>query len=97
MSNQSKIVRRIEEICMEFDARLKDVGPAIARLELAKALAEAEAANAALTAESLKLLKMVVDRNIELGYFVEHLIERRDELTRAVRTGTRTGGEGEAG
>ena len=42
--SQSEIVKRIEEICNEFDARLKIVGVAIARLELAKALAEYEAA-----------------------------------------------------
>lgn len=42
--NQSKVVARIEEICKEFDGRVGVVGLAIARLELAKALAESEAA-----------------------------------------------------
>jgi hypothetical protein len=42
--DQHKVVTRIEEICKEFDARVEVVGLAIARLELAKALAEAEAA-----------------------------------------------------
>jgi translation initiation factor IF-3 len=38
-------IQRIEEICQEFDSRLPEVGLAIARLELAKALAEAEKAS----------------------------------------------------
>ena len=38
------VVKRIEEICKEFDARVIQVGLPIARLELAKALAEREAA-----------------------------------------------------
>lgn len=42
--NQSKVVARIEEICKEFDSRVEVVGVTIARLELAKALAETEAA-----------------------------------------------------
>ena len=42
--SQSDVVKRIEEICNEFDSRVETVGLAIARLELAKALAEAEAA-----------------------------------------------------
>jgi hypothetical protein len=42
VNNQSKIIKRIEQICIEFDARVEVVGLAIARLELAKALAEAE-------------------------------------------------------
>ena len=42
--NQSEVVARIEEICKEFDSRVEVVGLAIARLELAKALAESEAA-----------------------------------------------------
>ena len=42
--NQLEVVTRIEEICEEFDSRVEVVGLAIARLELAKALAEAEAA-----------------------------------------------------
>lgn len=39
---QSEFVKRIEEICIEHDARVEKVGWAIARLELAKALAECE-------------------------------------------------------
>jgi hypothetical protein len=42
--NQSKVVARIEEICKEFDSRVEVIGVTIARLELAKALAETEAA-----------------------------------------------------
>jgi len=42
--NQSDVVKRIESICQEFDSRVNEVGLAIARLELAKALAECEAA-----------------------------------------------------
>ena len=42
--SQSDTVKRIEEICKEFDSRVPVVGLAIARLELAKALAESEAA-----------------------------------------------------
>jgi len=42
--NQSDVVKRIESICQEFDSRINEVGLAIARLELAKALAECEAA-----------------------------------------------------
>lgn len=41
---QSDVVKRIESICEEFDSRVAEVGLAIARLELAKALAENEAA-----------------------------------------------------
>lgn len=45
--SQTKIVKRIEEICQEFDSRLEaGVGVPIARLELAKALAEAESTQA---------------------------------------------------
>jgi hypothetical protein len=40
--NQSDTVKRIESICKEFDNRVEVVGLAIARLELAKALAESE-------------------------------------------------------
>lgn len=39
----TEIMKRIKEICDEFDARAEQVGIAIARLELAKALAESEA------------------------------------------------------
>ena len=39
---QTKIFKRIEEICGEFDARVQQVGLEVARLELAKALAENE-------------------------------------------------------
>ena len=42
MKSQSLTVKRIEEICKEFDDRVKKVGVPIARLELAKALALAE-------------------------------------------------------
>ena len=42
---QSEIVRRIDEICHEFDSRLvSGVTTPVARLELAKALAETESA-----------------------------------------------------
>jgi hypothetical protein len=44
MATQSEIVKRIEEICKEFDERLALVGVKIARLELARALAKLEAA-----------------------------------------------------
>ena len=40
--SQSSVVKRIEEICHEFDIRLETVSVAVARLELAKALAESE-------------------------------------------------------
>ena len=40
----SDIVKRIESICEEFDSRVEDVGLVTARLELAKALANAESA-----------------------------------------------------
>lgn len=39
---QSETIKRIEEVCNEFDERMKSVGVAIARLELAKALVESE-------------------------------------------------------
>ena len=39
---QYSIVKRIEEICGEFDAMVLKVGLTFARLELAKVLAEAE-------------------------------------------------------
>ena len=42
MSKQSDIIKRVEEICAEFDSHSAEVGVAIARLSLAKALAEAE-------------------------------------------------------
>jgi transcription initiation factor TFIIIB Brf1 subunit/transcription initiation factor TFIIB len=48
MSNTTK---RIESICGEFDIRMEQVGGAIARLELAKALAENEAQLAELKTE----------------------------------------------
>ena len=38
----TKIVKRIESICHEFDARAESLGVAFARLELAKALAKSE-------------------------------------------------------
>ena len=41
-SDADNLVKRVEEICREFDDRLEDVGLLFARLELAKALAEAE-------------------------------------------------------
>lgn len=48
--NQSSIVKRIKEICDEFDDRVNSVGLSFARAELAKALAETEAdLNAALS------------------------------------------------
>lgn len=36
------MIQRINEICAEFDDRVKEVGLKFARLELAKSLAEAE-------------------------------------------------------
>lgn len=42
MTNQSKIVKRIESICAEADHRFDAVGWLVARLEMAKALAESE-------------------------------------------------------
>ena len=44
--NQSETVKRIESVCKEFDSRVNDVGLAIARLELAKAMVEHEAESA---------------------------------------------------
>lgn len=44
MKNQSEVIKRIEEICKEFDSRVEKVGLEVARTELAKALAEAESA-----------------------------------------------------
>ena len=41
--SQSQIIKRMEEICNEFDAHSRDIGVPIARLGLAKALAETEA------------------------------------------------------
>ena len=46
---------RIESICAEFDARLEQVGVVMARLELAKALAENEETVAELSAELLEM------------------------------------------
>ena len=42
--NQSEIVKRIQKICEEFDCRVKVIGPFFARTEIAKALADTEAA-----------------------------------------------------
>lgn len=50
--SQSDVVKRIEEICKEFDARVIEVGLPIARLELAKALAEREAAQPTLAPDA---------------------------------------------
>jgi len=47
----SDTTKRIESICGEFDVRVGQVGLAIARLELAKALAENEAQLAELKTE----------------------------------------------
>ena len=44
---QSDIVKRIKSICDEFHSRVIEVGSVIAHLELAKALAECEAAHKA--------------------------------------------------
>ena len=52
--NQSDVVKRIESICQEFDSRINEVGLAIARLELAKALAECEAAQLKRAADGRK-------------------------------------------
>jgi len=54
--NKSDVIKRIESICQEFDSRVEGVGLAIARLELAKVLAECESTqqNAQLTAEGVK-------------------------------------------
>ena len=41
-ADADNLVKRVEEICKEFDDRLEEVGLPFARLELAKALAEAE-------------------------------------------------------
>jgi len=40
--SQTSIIQRVNEICQEFDDRVKEVGLKVARLELAAALAEAE-------------------------------------------------------
>ena len=42
--DQSPIVKRIEEICREFDSRVSTVGLSFSRLELAKRLSETECA-----------------------------------------------------
>jgi len=39
---QTEIIKRVEEICNEFDIRVNSAGVNIARLELAKALATCE-------------------------------------------------------
>lgn len=44
MSEKNGIVMRIKEICDEFDERAKVVGLSFARMELAKRIAELEAA-----------------------------------------------------
>lgn len=41
-NSQTPIVKRIDSICAEFDARIVEVGVPFARAELAKALAEEE-------------------------------------------------------
>jgi len=40
--SQEDMVKRIDEICAEFDSRVEEVGINVARLELAKTLSETE-------------------------------------------------------
>ena len=74
--SQPDIIKRIEEICNELDDRVTKVGLTIARLELAKAFAEAESAqplNAAdckacpLYVAYRKSCKALQERNAELS------------------------------
>ena len=67
--NQSHIVKRIQSICEEFDARVLQVGLAIARLELAKALAECEAN------ETLEKIRKVLSRNLTRANKIQQIIE----------------------
>jgi ElaB/YqjD/DUF883 family membrane-anchored ribosome-binding protein len=66
------IIQRIKEICEEFDCRVKVVGIAIARLEIAKALAGAE--------EEISNLKQL---GIKAGEEIKHLraciVDRTDK------------------
>jgi hypothetical protein len=68
---------RVESICAEFDARLEQVGIAMARLELAKALAENEK-----TIVELAELKM--DYAIKGGEMLAEITQLRVELERHV-------------
>ena len=65
--SQTKVIKRIEEICNEFDARMKVVGVAIARLELAKALAESEAAQQGAQSDGKKSVRHVGLMNDGVG------------------------------
>jgi hypothetical protein len=57
MMTQSEIVKRIADICGEFDQRLAFVSIMVTRMELAKALAEKEAEIAALKKEHVETVK----------------------------------------
>jgi hypothetical protein len=63
--SQSDIVKRIEEICREFDARVIDVGLQIARAEISKALAENEASKYSTISE--KQISKIADEAIAEG------------------------------
>jgi tellurite resistance protein len=67
---------RVESICAEFDARLEQVGVAMARLELAKALAENEK-----TIVELAELKM--DYAIKGGEMLVEITQLRSSLDEA--------------
>ena len=70
--NQSKVIARIEEICNEFDERVKVVGLVIARLELAKALAESEVAQQSVqaTAETDELKEVLAQLDPHVAEYV---------------------------
>lgn len=72
--SQSNIIKRIEEICNEFDNRVTKVGLTIARLELAKAFAEAESAQPLNTADD-KACPLYVDYRKSCKAFQERKAE----------------------
>lgn len=66
---QSETVKRIQSICEEFDSRVLQVGLAVARLELAKALADREADT------RLEKIRKVLSRNLTRANKIQQIIE----------------------
>ncbi len=94
---QTRIIERIAEICREFDGRVEDVGITFARVELAKALAEAEAENARLTAEVEAAANYIVDLTHPLNSILPASNSRTAyQQARAARVQAAAPGTGEA-
>ena len=80
---QSALVRRIQSICDEFNSRAIETSVAVARVEIAKALAESESTIATITAErdsQRERIRVLAEEFDQLARKLAETEDERDEL-----------------